>query len=165
MAQTVKHLPAMQEDWGSIPGLGRSPEKGMATHSSTLAWRIPWTEEPGGLQSTRLQRVGHDWVTNTFTFFRVKYAKLTLKEEENNVGGKRPHSWPLGEKHLCHSRKRHRKSVQMTPDPMNTVDPRECAILLINQSTPRKSALLWSKPILIDTGGSRMKPEAISKVL
>ena len=38
-------------DQGSIPGLGRSPEEGMATHSSTLAWRIPWTEEPGGLQS------------------------------------------------------------------------------------------------------------------
>ena len=38
-------------------------EKGMATHSSTLAWRIPWTEEPGGIQSMRLQRVGHDLVT------------------------------------------------------------------------------------------------------
>ena len=40
-------------------------EKGMATHSSILAWRIPWTEEPGGLQSIELQRAGHDWVTNT----------------------------------------------------------------------------------------------------
>ena len=39
-------------------------EKGMATHSSILAWRIPWTEEPGGLQSMRLQRDRHDWVTN-----------------------------------------------------------------------------------------------------
>ena len=39
----------------------------MATHSGILAWRIPWTEEPGGLQSMGLQRVGHDWVTNTFT--------------------------------------------------------------------------------------------------
>jgi len=43
-----------------IPGLGRSLEKEMATHSSTLAWRIPWTEEPGGLQSMGSQRVGHD---------------------------------------------------------------------------------------------------------
>ena len=45
-------------------------EKGMATHSSILAWRIPWTEEPGGLQSRELQRVGHDWVTkhNTAQF-------------------------------------------------------------------------------------------------
>ena len=47
-------------DLGSIPGLGRSLEKEMATHSSILAWRIPWTEEPGGLQSTGSQRVGHD---------------------------------------------------------------------------------------------------------
>ena len=47
-------------DLGSIPGLGRSLEKEMATHSSILAWRIPWTEEPGGLQSTGSQKVGHD---------------------------------------------------------------------------------------------------------
>ena len=42
-------------------------EEGMATDSSILAWRIPWTEEPGGLQSVGLQRVGHDGVTNTHT--------------------------------------------------------------------------------------------------
>ena len=51
MAQTVKNLPAMQETPGLIPGLGRSPGEEMATHSSILAWRTPWTEEPGGLQS------------------------------------------------------------------------------------------------------------------
>ena len=44
-------------------------EKRMATNSSILAWRIPWTEEPGGLQSMGSQRVGHDWATNTFPFF------------------------------------------------------------------------------------------------
>ena len=54
-------------DLGWIPGSERYPEKGMATHSSTLAWRISRTEEPVGLQSTRLQRVGHDWATNTRT--------------------------------------------------------------------------------------------------
>ena len=43
-------------------------EKGMAMHSSILAWRSPWTEEPGGLQSMELQRVEQNWVTNTFTF-------------------------------------------------------------------------------------------------
>ena len=43
----------------------------MATHSSIIAWRIPWTEEPGGLQSIELQRVGHDWVTFTFTFHKL----------------------------------------------------------------------------------------------
>ena len=54
-----------------IPGLGRPPEKGMATHSSILAWRIPWREKPGRLQTTGLQRVGHTSVTNTY-FFKVK---------------------------------------------------------------------------------------------
>ena len=48
------------EDADSISELGRSPEEGMATHSSIFVWRIPWTEEPGGLQSMGLQRVGHD---------------------------------------------------------------------------------------------------------
>ena len=47
-------------DMGLIPGLGRSPGEGMAPHSSILAWRIPWTEEPGGPQSIGLQRVRHD---------------------------------------------------------------------------------------------------------
>ena len=58
--QTVKRLPAMRETW--LPSLGwEDPlEKEMATHSSILAWRIPWTEEPGGLQSTGSQRVRHD---------------------------------------------------------------------------------------------------------
>ena len=53
---------------GSIPGSGRSLEKGMAIHSSILAWRIPWTEKPGGLQSMKSQRVGHNWMTNTYTW-------------------------------------------------------------------------------------------------
>ena len=56
-----------------VPSLGREDplEKGMATHSSILAWRIPWTEEPGGLQSTRLQRVGHRVTNNILVFNRV----------------------------------------------------------------------------------------------
>ena len=48
-------------DVGLIPGLGRSLEEGMATHSSIFVWGIPWTEEPGGLQSIGLHRVGHNW--------------------------------------------------------------------------------------------------------
>ena len=56
VAQTVKQLPACNEgDLGSIPGLGRSPGEGNATHSSTLAWRIPWTEDPGRLQFIGVQ--------------------------------------------------------------------------------------------------------------
>ena len=60
MAQKVKNLLAMQETWvGSL--CQEDPlEKGMATQSSILAWRIPWTEEPDGLQSRGLQRVEHD---------------------------------------------------------------------------------------------------------
>ena len=57
----AKNLPAVQEpqEMGSIPGLGRSPGGGRATRSSILACRIPWTEEPGGLQARGSQRVGH----------------------------------------------------------------------------------------------------------
>ena len=60
VAQTVKHLPTMRETW--VRSLGREDplEKEMATHSSTLVWKIPWTEEPGRLQSMWSQRVGHD---------------------------------------------------------------------------------------------------------
>ena len=60
MAQTVKRLPAMRETW--VQSLGREDllEKEMATHSSILAWKIPWTEEPGKLQSMGSQKVGHD---------------------------------------------------------------------------------------------------------
>ena len=60
VAQMVKNPPAMQETW--VGSLGREDplEKEMATPSSILAWRIPWAEEPGGLQSMGLQRVGHN---------------------------------------------------------------------------------------------------------
>ena len=60
MVQVIKNLPAMYET--QVQSLGREDllEKGMPTHSSSLAWRIPWTEEPGRLQSMGLQRVGHD---------------------------------------------------------------------------------------------------------
>ena len=60
VAQTVKNLSAVQET--QVHSLGREDplEKGMATHHSILAWRIPWTEEPGGLQAMGLKRVGHD---------------------------------------------------------------------------------------------------------
>ena len=60
VAQTGKNLPAMQETQIQSLGQKNSLEKGMATHSSILAWRIPWTEEPGGLQPMGLQRVRHD---------------------------------------------------------------------------------------------------------
>jgi len=60
VAQRLKHLPGMRENW--VRSLGREDplEEEMATHSSILAWRIPWREEPGRLQSMVSQRVGHD---------------------------------------------------------------------------------------------------------
>jgi len=59
MAQMVKHLSTMQETWGGSLGQEDPLEKEMAIHSSTIAWKIPWTEEPGRLQSMGSQR-GHD---------------------------------------------------------------------------------------------------------
>ena len=58
--RSILNLPAMQETWVRSLGWEDPLEKGMATHSSVLAWRIPWTEEPGRLQSIGSQRVGHD---------------------------------------------------------------------------------------------------------
>ena len=60
MAQMVRNLPAMWETQVQYQGQEDSLEKGMATHSSILAWRIPWTDKPGGLKSMGSQRVGHN---------------------------------------------------------------------------------------------------------
>ena len=60
MAQLVKCLPTMWETWVQSLGQEDLLEKEMATHSRILAWEIPWTEEPGGLQTTGSQRVGHN---------------------------------------------------------------------------------------------------------
>ena len=69
LAQLVKNLPAMQETRVRFLGQEDPLEKEMAIHSSILAWRIPWREEPGRLQSMGSQRVGHDF---TFTFFKER---------------------------------------------------------------------------------------------
>ena len=76
VAQMVKNLPALQETRVWSLG-GEDPlEKGMAAHSSILVWRIPWTEEPGRLQSMGSQRIGHGWVTNTGKlYFNILYLK------------------------------------------------------------------------------------------
>ena len=60
VTQKVKNMPAMQETWVQSLGWEDALEKGMATHSSVLAWRNPWTEKPGRPQSMGSQRVGHD---------------------------------------------------------------------------------------------------------
>ena len=74
LAQAVKNLPTIQETWVRSLGWGDPLERGMATHSSILAWRIPWTEEPCGLQSMRLQSVGHNLVTEQ----QINYAHFAI---------------------------------------------------------------------------------------
>ena len=75
VAQRLKHLSAMRETWVRSLGWEDPLEKEMATHSSILDWRIPWMEEPSGLQSTgSQQRVGHDWSTSLST--RIVYFSL-----------------------------------------------------------------------------------------
>ena len=71
----VKNLPAMQETWVQSLDWEDPLKEGMATQSSILAWRIPWTEMPGQLQSIGLQRVGHDSVTNTFFIFKYVFIE------------------------------------------------------------------------------------------
>ena len=73
----VKNLPAVQETWVQSLGLEHPLEKGMATHSSILAWEIPWTEEPGGLQSIGSQRVRHDWATEHTHWLSLFSAYVT----------------------------------------------------------------------------------------
>ena len=77
VAQTVKNLPVTQETQVWFLGREDTLEKGMATHSSILAWRIPWSEELGRLQSVGSQRVGHGWEANTFTWLCFFTSKLS----------------------------------------------------------------------------------------
>ena len=85
MVQTVNNLTAMQET--QVRSLGQEDplEKDIATHSSILAWRILWAEEPGGLQSMGSQRVGHDSLTNTqhttvLTEFKISVGRCSLQK-------------------------------------------------------------------------------------
>ena len=69
VAQMVKNLPAIQKTWIGFLGWTFSLEKRMATHFNIVAWRSPWTEEPGRLQSMVSQRAGHNWVTKHENLF------------------------------------------------------------------------------------------------
>ena len=77
LAQLVKNLPAVQETWVWSQGREDPLEKEMASHASTLAWKIPWTEEPGGLQPMGSQRVRHDWVTSLSLSLFIVYLGLS----------------------------------------------------------------------------------------
>ena len=78
VAQMVKNLPAMQETRDQFLNQEDPLEKGMAAPSSVLAWEILWTEEPNMLQSMELQRVRHEWATNTFTFATARQITRVL---------------------------------------------------------------------------------------
>ena len=76
VTQMVKHLPTMQETWVRSLGWEDPLEKEMVTHSGMLSWKIPWTKEPGRLQSMGSQRVGHDQATNTYCWSYVFLVNL-----------------------------------------------------------------------------------------
>ena len=97
VSQLVKNPPAMQETLLQFPGWEDPLEKGKATHSSILAWRIPLMEEPGGLQSMGLQRVGHNRATFTFTFtsHRTWTQPCTL-QPDSDMRAQRTHKVPIG---------------------------------------------------------------------
>ena len=71
VAQRLKHLPPAWETWVQSLGWKAPLEKGIATHSCTIAWKIPWMEEPSRLHSMGQQRVGHDWATSLYFSFNV----------------------------------------------------------------------------------------------
>ena len=96
VAQMVKNLIAMQETWVRSLGWEDLLEKGMTNHSSILVWRIPWTGEPGGLQSTRWSRVGYDRMTNILT--------LTLYSRQHVVVQLLSRVWLLQPQGLQHTR-------------------------------------------------------------
>ena len=79
VAQMVKNLPAMLETWVRSLDWEDTLEKGTATHSNILAWRIPLTQEPHGLQSMGSQRVRHDWATFTFSKFTSHFYKIFME--------------------------------------------------------------------------------------
>ena len=78
VVQLVKNLPAVQETQVRSLGWEDPLEKEMATHSGILAWEISWTKGPGRLQSMGLQRVGHDWATNTYTYLHLLHFIVIL---------------------------------------------------------------------------------------
>ena len=96
VAQMVKTLPAMQETWVWSLGWENPLQKGTATHFSILAWRIPWTEEPGRLQSMGLQRVGHNWATFTLILSSQQEDRKTVCYQTEVAGTFWQTEWTSG---------------------------------------------------------------------
>ena len=122
VAQMVKNLPVMQETWVWFQSQEDLLEKGMATHSSILAWRISWREDSGGFQFMGLQSVGHYWATNTFTTSlttitllathnrEAVFRKLTESSWVSQIQKIRKLSWLLSSTWITH----HATSYRMT---------------------------------------------------
>ena len=98
VAQMVKNLPAMWETRVWSLGWEGPLGKGMATYTSILAWRIPWTQEPGGLQSVGSQRVGHDWATNTHTHTHTHTHTQKMALQSWTVSKEEQLKWCQGKK-------------------------------------------------------------------
>ena len=108
MAQMVKNPAAMRETWVQYLGWEDPLEKGIATHSSILAWRIPWTEEPGGLQYTGSQRGGHkesDTTERLSLFQRMKLVTRLKPQFPNHCASERRHLYTqLASSHISRRR-------------------------------------------------------------
>ena len=110
-------------------------QKGMATHSSILAWRISWTEEPGRLQSTGSQRVGHDWVTNTFTPYSLPHPCLLKDIKAIEICGRPQYRWKL-------------PSFPLTPHSRSSTDTPNAALPNLSFIPSLKSSVL---PLSVST--------------
>ena len=145
MAQTVRRLPTARETWVQSLGQEDLLEKEMATHPSILAWRIPRTEEPGGIQSMGSQRVGHNWVTSLSFFL---YPEIDHRGETISL----PLRSRLGQRHEV-TKLRGRQRVTERLEEFSAQEwcgegGSECAVL----------KQLWS-------GGDQWRRAAISKFL
>ena len=93
MAQTIKRLPAMRETQAWSLGWEDPLEKEMAINSRTIPWKIPWTEEPGRLQSMGSQRVGHDWVTSLYTSWCLHLKGKSISSLQPHISHFWIHRW------------------------------------------------------------------------
>ena len=118
-------------------------EKGMAIHSSILAWRIPWTEEPGGLQSMGSQRVGHNWATNNEKEGSPRFLSYINDDYLPSPCRRRAVCWETRNKRDCRSEDTRHKNGHQNQEPHNL------KVYVLNRKTSPKSSFLTSSRILV----------------